>query len=340
MNMNFYVDFEATQPEQEIISIGAVADNGATFYALVKPQFSSVSKYISDMTGITQEMLNEANSLNVVLGDFSAWCYNQEKLLTSWRFYSYGDGDVEFLKHSLCNVIGEQQTIVAALMIAKMQDYSKKVTKYFRGTTSLIKAFNFLKELEKKQKHNALEDARMLAEVFSKVEYNEPLAMNPFITTIYESKTEYKFPSGRFFCKATGKNAKEREFPCVEAAIEWLIETNISKDARENVHRDRIATKIMKAIRKHSTYMGYKWRRDKNTKIAFIDKNSELTINDTVYYGTEIEAGHWIIPNENGNYIYVKPNEDYSDVKLINLDSNKVNINGTNYDLVWKREKI
>ena len=263
MNMNFYVDFEATQPEQEIISIGAVADNGATFYALIKPQFSSVSKYISDMTGITQEMLNEANSLNVVLGDFSAWCYNQEKLLTSWRFYSYGDGDVEFLKHSLCNVIGEQQTIIAAVMIAKMQDYSKKVTNYFRGRTSLIKAFNFLKELEKKQKHNALEDARMLAEVFSKVEYSDPLAMNPFVAAIRESEAEYKFPSGRFFCKASGKNAKEREFCCIEEAMEWLINTNINKDAREKVHRDRMATKIMKAIRKNECYMGYKWRREK-----------------------------------------------------------------------------
>ena len=72
----------------------------------------------------------------------------------------------------------------------------------------------------------------------------------------------------------------------------------------------------MKAIRKHDTYMGYKWRRDKNTKIAFIGREDELTINDTIYYGTEIETGHWIIPNENGNYIYIKPNEDYSDVKL------------------------
>jgi hypothetical protein len=225
-------------------------------------------------------------------------------------------------------------------MIATMKDFSKDVTRYFHGTTSLIKAFNFLKDLEDKQKHNALEDAKMLADIFTKIYDKAPLAANPFVLQAREDEANHKFPSGRFFCKATGKNAKEREFPCVEAAIEWLIETNISKDARDNVHRDRMATKIMKAIRKHSTYMGYKWRRDKNTKIAFIDKDSELTINDTVYYGTEIETGHWIIPNENGNYIYVKPNEDYSDVTLINLDSNKVNINGTNYDLVWQKERV
>ena len=32
MNMNFYVDFEATQPEQEIISIGVYCDNEKSFY--------------------------------------------------------------------------------------------------------------------------------------------------------------------------------------------------------------------------------------------------------------------------------------------------------------------
>ena len=67
--MNFYVDFEATQPEQEIISIGAIADNGTTFHSLIKPQFSSVSKYISDMTGITQNDVEKAYDFNVVMAD-------------------------------------------------------------------------------------------------------------------------------------------------------------------------------------------------------------------------------------------------------------------------------
>lgn len=48
--MIFYLDFEATQPENEIIAIGAVAENGATFHSLVKPQFSSIFNFISQMT--------------------------------------------------------------------------------------------------------------------------------------------------------------------------------------------------------------------------------------------------------------------------------------------------
>ena len=338
--MNFYVDFEATQPEQEIISIGAYSDNKESFYALVKPQFSKISKYITDMTGITNEMVEDRYDLDTALNDLYIWCAKQESNLNEWHFYSYGDSDVDFIKHSMCNIETQRPLIIASIMIATMKDFSKDVTRYFHGTTSLIKAFNFLKDLEDKQKHNALEDAKMLADIFVKIYDKAPLAANPFVLQAREDEANYKFPSGRFFCKATGKNAKEREFPCVEAAIEWLIETNISKDARDKVHRDRMAAKIMKAIRKHGTYMGYKWRRDKNTKIVIVDKDGELVVNDVVYYGTEIEPGHWVLPNSDGNYIYVKPNEDYGDIKLVNLDSNKVNINGTNYQLVWKKERF
>lgn len=339
MNMNFYVDFEATQPEQEIISIGVYSDNKESFYALVKPQFSKISKYITDMTGITNEMVEDRYDLDTAFNDLYVWCANQETNLNEWHFYSYGDGDVDFIKHSMCNIQTQRPLIIASIMVATMKDFSKDVTRYFHGTTSLIKAFNFLKDLEDKQKHNALEDAKMLADIFVKIYDKAPLAANPFVLQAREDEANYKFPSGRFFCKATGKNAKEREFPCVEAAIEWLIETNISKDAREKVHRDKMATKIMKAIRKHGTYMGYKWRRDKNTKIAFIGREDELHANNAIYYGTQVEIGHWILPKADGGFTYVRPTADYNDAEFIAIEGNKVNINGTNYDLVYGKEK-
>ena len=85
--MNFYVDFEATQPEQEIISIGVYCDNKESFYALVKPQFSKVSKYITDMTGITNEMLADRDDFDAVLNDLYIWCTSQESNLNNWHFY-------------------------------------------------------------------------------------------------------------------------------------------------------------------------------------------------------------------------------------------------------------
>lgn len=330
--MNFYIDFEATQPEQEIISIGAVAENGKKFYSLIKPRFSKVSSYITEITGIKNIDLEYEHELNTIFDLFYIWCKEQEENLAKWHFYSYGDGDIDFLKHSFCNLTDEKPMIVASYMIATMKDYSKDVTKYFHGTTSLIKAFNYLKELDDKQKHNALEDAKMLAEVYSKISNKTPLEENPFKAAREEQEAHYTFPSGRFFCKGLGKNAKEREFVDIHEAIEWIINTNIRIEDRENVHRDRMATKIMKSIRKHSNYMGYKWRRDKNTKIAFVSRDEELHLNNAIYYGTQIELGKWILPYPD-TFIYVQVGVSMEDTKMIALDSNKVNINGTNYEL-------
>ena len=338
MNMNIYIDFEATQPEQEIISIGAVAENGKTFYSLVKPQFSKVSQYITEMTGITNAQLENEYGLNAVLDLFYIWCKDQEDNLANWHFYSYGNTDIDFLKYSFCNLKTERPLVIASYMMATMQDYSKVVRNYFHGTVSLIRAFNFLKELDDKQKHNALDDAKMLAEVYSKISNQTPLEENPFKVTREEQEAHYTFPSGRFFCKGLGKNAKEREFADIHEAMEWLINTNIRAEDREAVHRDRMATKIMKSIRKHSNYMGYKWRRDKNTKIAFFHTDDELHIKNVTYCGVQIEPGHWIV-RSGDNFIYVVPNEACDDATFT-LVNNKVNINGTNYEIVEKKEKF
>ena len=125
MNMNFYIDFEATQPEQEIISIGVYSDNEESFYALVKPQFSKISKYITDMTGITNEMVEDSYDLDTAFNDLYVWCANQETNLNEWHFYSYGDGDVDFIKHSMCNIQTQRPLIIASIMIATMKDFSK-----------------------------------------------------------------------------------------------------------------------------------------------------------------------------------------------------------------------
>ena len=145
--MNFYIDFEATQPEQEIISIGIVAGNGETFYSLIKPQFSSISQYITDMTGITSEIANKANLFDTVMSQVWHWCRKQEDDITLWSIYVYGDSDVEFLKSTLPNAKSEAAILITSIMIATIKDYSIEVAKYFHGTTSLIKAFNYLKSL-------------------------------------------------------------------------------------------------------------------------------------------------------------------------------------------------
>ena len=98
--MIFYLDFEATQPENEIIAIGAVAENGSTFHSLVKPQFSSISQFVSDLTHISQEDLEKAPVIDVALKEFDRWVMNQELNIMNCRFVTYGD-DKKFLQATL-----------------------------------------------------------------------------------------------------------------------------------------------------------------------------------------------------------------------------------------------
>ena len=327
--MNFYIDFEATQPEQEIISVGVVAENGNTFYALIKPQFSSISQFVTELTGLDNQKLQAGEDFTTAMDSLYNWCGLQVKGAHNWNFWSYSDADKIFLQHTLRNANTEKSILMTSFLIANLKDYSKEVKKYFHCPVSLIKAFNYIQHMEQTQNHNALEDAKMLAEVYNKIVGQQPLSSNPFANCI--EKTAYTFPSGRFFCRTTGKKAKEIEFPCVEDAIEWLIEKHIKIEDRDAVHRDRIAIKIMKAIKKHNTYMGYKWRRDKYTTIITFIPEEELKIDNTLLKGMEIEPNKWVLLNEDNKYVYCVTEKD-KEPKVTIMKSNLININGKNYE--------
>ena len=259
--MNIFVDFEATQPAGEIIAIGAKAENGEQFFEYVKPQFSIVTSEITKLTGITQELLEQKGQFfDDIMKKFNKWCNSLCIGRIYQHFYSYGAADKQFLINSFQSLNSDDAINLVSYMITTMQDYSKNVALFFNGSTSLIKAYNYF-ENEKEQKHNALEDAEMLAKVFDKVQFNTPLDKYPFAK---EERENYNWPSGTFFCKGTGKNATEHRFNDSYMAVEWLIRNKIGVKKSAEVHRDRIATNIMKAIRRNSTYMGYNWRRVKN----------------------------------------------------------------------------
>lgn len=69
--MNFYLDFEANQYSERIISIGCIAENGARFETLVKPvKNEKVTAFITKLTGITNEMLKNAPSADEAFNAF------------------------------------------------------------------------------------------------------------------------------------------------------------------------------------------------------------------------------------------------------------------------------
>ena len=261
--MNFYLDFEATQPENEIIAIGAVAENGATFHRLVKPQFSSISKYISDMTHISVEDLEQAKTIDDAFFALNNWITEQEPNLMKCEFITYGD-DAQFIKATLPAIKTDTAFLTAAYLLVKIKDCTKDTFKFFHGSISLIHAFNYVQSVETKQNHNPLEDALMLQKVHEYTLNNAPLTCHPLNSKFKDIvQEEVKMPSGTFFCKSSGKNATEHKFNSCDEAIDWYINTYIAKDQRASVHRENIMKHIMKSIRTKKKYAGYNWRRIK-----------------------------------------------------------------------------
>ena len=262
--MNIYIDIEATQPENEIIAIGAVAENGNTFYSLVKPQLSSISKFVSDLTHLSEEDLEKEKTIDEVLVKFDLWVMEQESNIMKCRFLSYGN-DSQFFKSTLPAIKTEHAFTVAAILMAKIEDCYESTRQFFRGGIRLIHAFNYIQETETKQKHDPLEDAMMLQKVFEYTQTHEPLPAHPLnknFNDIMEQQTN-KMPSGTFYCRK-GKNGKEMSFNSCDDAITWLINEVMNVPDPESVHRDRVMKNIMKSIRTKQTYCEYKWRRERN----------------------------------------------------------------------------
>ena len=263
--MKFYIDFEATQPENEIIAIGAVAENGTTFYSLVKPQLSSISTYVSQLTHISAEDLELAPDINKALIEFDAWVMAQDSNIMSCRFISYGD-DVKFVKYTLPAITNEHAFTVAAILMAKMENCYEDTRKFFHGTIKLVHAFNYVQSAEIEQKHNPLEDAMMLQKVYEYTQTHDPLPCHPLnknFSAAMDNAT-VKMPSGTFWCRTSmKKTAKIYNFATCEEAIEWLITDVMRAKEPELIHRDRVMANIMKAIRKNTKYCNFLWGRVK-----------------------------------------------------------------------------
>jgi DNA polymerase III epsilon subunit-like protein len=260
--MKFYIDFEATQPANEIIAIGAVAENGSTFHSLVKPQLSSISQYVSQLTHISAEDLEKAPDINEVLRSFDWWMTQQEPDIMKCRFIAYGD-DNKFIQYTLPAVTEQHAFTVAAILMAKIEDCSKETRKFFHGSIKLVHAFNFVQSMEVEQKHNPLEDAMMLQKVYEYTQTHDPLPAHPLNPGFNNAVENTKMPSGTFWCKTSGKNAKIHNFNSCEEAIEWLIKEVMRAKEPELIHRDRVMKNIMVAIRKKSKYCNYLWGRVK-----------------------------------------------------------------------------
>lgn len=166
--MNFYLDFEATRFSNRIISIGCVAGTGETFETYVNPgNKKKVDKFITELTGITNEMLVNAPSADTafkMLYDFIEANGDGEAPV----YYVYGNSDADFINSTLRHMSDTQACVCAQAIAGNLIDYATVVKKFFvaKSDLALRKVYMLIQEQkELVQKHDALEDARMLETV-------------------------------------------------------------------------------------------------------------------------------------------------------------------------------
>ena len=169
--MKYFVDFEATQFCQRIISIGCVNENGDKFYTLVKTcGDDKVSSYITKLTGITNQKLKEEGfTADEAFENFFQWVCNTNDG-TLLQYYCYGNCDVEFVKNTIKKMKSAMAITFATALETSLIDYSRHVKTFFgtQNPFALRKMYTFLKEEELEIQHDALEDAEMLAFVVTK----------------------------------------------------------------------------------------------------------------------------------------------------------------------------
>lgn len=257
--MRFYLDIEATSPENEIIAIGIIAEDGSTFYSLVKPSFSQLTPYIQNLTHITDTDLEMARDINYVLRELYFWITNKTDFIQA-NFYSYGE-DIDFFKATLPAITDLTAFKCAAFIMAKLTNISEDVFSFFHGKISLIKAFNYIKSMQMEQKHNPLEDAQMLMEVVNFTKSNKPLTAHPYVAG-GNPTDEFNPPSGTFYCRK-GKKGKWVEIGDSMTTINWIIENIVHATEPEKIHKGRIMMKMMKAVRTGKSYGDYYFKRVK-----------------------------------------------------------------------------
>lgn len=179
--MVIYLDFEANGANQvhEIISIGAVAETGETFYSLVRPH-SKLDRKIKELTHISQEEAEIAPSIEDVMSNFFTWLCDTAKWdLSDVKFFVYGGSDRDFVKASI-SFVSDIFTLDRLQYIHDhIERVDKRIAKKFNremiGLRSAYLTMRLSSNEPVEQFHNALEDAEMLKYVWESIDnYNFP----------------------------------------------------------------------------------------------------------------------------------------------------------------------
>lgn len=292
--MNFYLDFEATRFSDRIISIGCTNERGATFQTFVKPERGKVDQFITELTGITPEMVKNAPSADEAFNAFAEWAYiNSEN--TAPKYFCYGNSDKDFIDATIRTMSDFKAISFAASIKGLLIDYSSVVKNYLCTNQIALKKVVALIENtdEVEQRHDALEDAEMLRKVVENLQTKcTPADAEKLATMKSAPKPKnnkhlpdicYHWPSDRkkrydadtratednYMCKCVCQSGHHiKYFDSVATAAIWLMRYNMTGGRTFKREGDiaKVIESIINGVKKGKQPYGFTWevKEEKN----------------------------------------------------------------------------
>lgn len=257
--MKYFIDFEATEYSNEIISIGCVDENGREFYSLVQPhKIEKLTEFITDLTGITTEDLQNAPTVNDAFSEFYNWLDKSDKV----RFFVYGNSDKIFVKRTLKYATDFYAQCSLGLMRSNLINFSKDVNNHFLISCdiSLIKIVEYYRGEKIQQRHNALDDAYYLKEIYENMQ-NDDIAECPFPEYQLDLTVKNSKNNPKEICKLEAIRGNiTMTFPSYKKAADWVMQILIPKSAViTDKTKSKVCNNIRVSIEKDKLYCGFKW---------------------------------------------------------------------------------
>lgn len=259
--MNFFIDFEATQFSNGIISIGCVSEEGEKFSSFVHTPYK-ITPFITDLTGITAEDNEKAPSPEVVFHKFFYWVSSQNPITEIPHFYCYGTNDKDFVKKNFLDCNNFTAKAMLSYLYTDLEDYSPKVKEHFGlcRNIGLNKVYNYCTNQNNEQQHSAVEDAYMLWKVYKYIQENEDEQ-----DIFPEYQLDYVAPTpGNYIVHRLRDGSIIETYPSMAAAIKWCL-MQMPVNDRRVVKSNTISKSIKKAARNKVRYRTYDWQIDKET---------------------------------------------------------------------------
>ena len=264
--MKYFVDFEATQFSNEIIEIGCVREDGVEFQSYVNAD-KKLTQFIINLTGITQDVVDNAPQSDEVFSDFYKWLQGDTDIV----FYCYGNSDIDFVKKNLRKSKNFEAQAALSMIGMALNDYATSVKTHFGiiKPIGLVKVLAYYRGVESvEQTHSAIEDARFLKEVFEYIQAEGECTECPFpeyqktkkVAKPIQPKVEV--PSTPHIARIR-KNQIVETYENMDAAVAWVFSQMANEhnaDQLQGIKVENLAKRIRSASSMKKTYMNWKWK--------------------------------------------------------------------------------